>query len=61
MTRTSEELIAAVFSLSASTPYLFGDRRAAFESDARRLLDRVSPVGMFSEQMREIAVDIWSP
>jgi SAM-dependent methyltransferase len=61
VTRTSEELIAAVFSLSSSTPYLFGDRRAAFESDARRLLDRASPAGMFSEQMREIAVDIWRP
>jgi SAM-dependent methyltransferase len=61
VTRTSEELIAAVFSLSSSTPYLFGDHRAAFESDARRLLDRVSPAGLFSEQMREIAVDIWRP
>ena len=61
VTRTSDELIAAVFSLSSSTPYLFGDRRAAFESEARRLLHRVSPIGMFSEQMREIAADVWRP
>ena len=61
VTRTSEELIAAVFSLSSSTPYLFGDHRAAFESEARRLLDRASPAGLFSEQMREIAVDLWRP
>jgi SAM-dependent methyltransferase len=61
VTRTSDELIAAVFSLSSSTPYLFGDRRAAFESEARRLLHSVSPTGMFSEQMREIAADVWRP
>jgi SAM-dependent methyltransferase len=61
MTRTSEEIIAAVFSLSSSTPYLFGDRRTAFESEARRLLQRASPSGMFSEQMPEIGVDIWRP
>jgi hypothetical protein len=48
-----------VFSLSSSTPYLFGDRRAKFESEARRLLREVSPAGMFSQQMREIAVDVW--
>lgn len=45
VTRTSEEIIAAVFSLSSSTPYLFGDRRAAFEAEARRLLHRASPSG----------------
>ena len=59
VTRTNEEVIAAVFSLSSSTPYLFGERRAAFESEARRLLARASPSGVFSEQMREIAVDVW--
>ena len=59
VTRTREELIAAVYSLSSSTPHLFGDGRAAFESEARRLLDRASPAGMFSEQMRAVAVDLW--
>ncbi|HWJ54418.1 MAG TPA: class I SAM-dependent methyltransferase [Propionibacteriaceae bacterium] len=61
VTRTREEVIAAVFSLSSSTPYLFGDRRAAFEFEARQLLDGVSPGGVFSEQMREIAADVWRP
>ena len=61
VTRTRDEVIAAVFSLSSSTPYLFGDRRAAFEAEARRLLDHTSPSGRFSEQMREIAVDVWRP
>jgi SAM-dependent methyltransferase len=61
VTRTADDLIATVFSLSISTPYLFGDNRAAFESEARRLLSRTSPDGVFSEQMREIAADIWRP
>jgi SAM-dependent methyltransferase len=61
VTRTIDELIAAVFSLSSSTPYLFGENRAAFEAEARRLLDHTSPSGRFSEQMREIAVDVWRP
>ncbi len=61
VTRTADDLIATVFSLSSSTPYLFGENRAAFEAEARRLLQRVSPNGVFSEQMREIAADIWRP
>jgi SAM-dependent methyltransferase len=61
VTRTIDELIAAVFSLSSSTPYLFGENRSAFESEARRLLHQASPSGLFSEQMREIAADIWRP
>jgi hypothetical protein len=40
---------------------LFGERRDAFEADLRRLLHGVNPSGIFSEQMREIAVDIWRP
>jgi len=59
VTRTIDEVIAAVYSLSSATPYLFGNRRAVFESEARRLLQRASPAGLFSEQMREIAADIW--
>ena len=59
VTRTREEVIAALFSLSSSTPYQFGDRRAEFEFEARRLLDEASPSGLFSEQMREIGVDVW--
>ena len=61
VTRTIDELIAAVFSLSSSTPYLFGENRAAFEAEARGLLQRASPSGLFSEQLREIAADIWRP
>jgi hypothetical protein len=47
--------------VSSSTPHLFGAHRAAFETELRQLLLSVSPTGMFSEQMREIAIDIWRP
>ena len=57
--RTSDQIVAGVFSLSSSTPHLFGERREAFESDLRRLLHDANPSGIFSEQMREIAADIW--
>ncbi len=59
--RTSDQIVAAIFSLSSSTPYLFGERRDAFEADLRRLLNEASPAGLFSEQMREIAADVWRP
>jgi SAM-dependent methyltransferase len=59
--RTSDQIVAAIFSLSSSTPHLFGERRAAFEADLRRLLHDANPSGIFSEQMREIAADIWRP
>jgi SAM-dependent methyltransferase len=59
--RTSDQIVAGIFSLSSSTPHLFGQRREAFESDLRRLLHDADPSGIFSEQMREIAADIWRP
>jgi SAM-dependent methyltransferase len=59
--RTSDQIVAAMFSLSTSTPHLFGERRAAFEADLRRLLHDANPSGIFSDQMREIAADIWRP
>ncbi|TCO62961.1 class I SAM-dependent methyltransferase [Actinocrispum wychmicini] len=61
VTRLTDEIVAATFSLSSSTPHLFGDRRTEFEADLRRILLDTSPSGLFSEQMREIAVDIWRP
>jgi SAM-dependent methyltransferase len=57
--RTSDQIVAGIFSLASSTPHLFGERRGAFEADLRRLLHDANPTGIFSEQMRDIAVDIW--
>lgn len=59
--RTTEDIVAATFSLSSSAPHLFGDRQAEFENDLRRLLVDAGPDGMFSEHTREITVDVWYP
>jgi SAM-dependent methyltransferase len=61
VTRTVDEVVAAIFSLSGSTPHLFGADRDAFESDLRKLLERTASDGLFGERMREIAIDIWRP
>ena len=58
--RTADQLVATVYSLSSSTPHLFGDRRAAFEAELRQVLHDAAPDGRFAEQTREIAVDLWS-
>ena len=57
--RTSDQIVAAIFSLSSSTPYLFGDRREAFEADLRQLLHETNSSDLFSEHMQEIAAEIW--
>jgi SAM-dependent methyltransferase len=57
--RGEAEIAASVYSLSSSAPHLFGDRLASFDSDLRELLATSSDQGMFSEQMRGIAVDFW--
>lgn len=57
--RTTEEIVASVFSLSGSAPHLFGDRLDAFDAHLRELLDSASADGWFSERMREITLSIW--
>lgn len=57
--RSTEEIVASMFSLSYAAPHLFGEHTQAFERDLRALLERASPDGRFSEEMREIAVDVW--
>ena len=59
VTRSTDELVASVFSLSYAAPHLFGGRIGDFEHDLRTLLAQVSPTGDFSEEMRDIAVDVW--
>lgn len=45
--RDEDSVVANFFSMSTSAPPLFGDRRAAFESDLRALLRAHSPDGRF--------------
>jgi SAM-dependent methyltransferase len=59
VTRTVDEIVAAHLSLSSSTPHLYGDRLDEFLAEARALLLAASPTGEFSEQLREIAADVW--
>jgi SAM-dependent methyltransferase len=57
--RTTEEIVASVYSLSGSAPHLFGDRIDAFETQLRQVLADASDEGRFSEQMPPVALDIW--
>ncbi|KDN18155.1 class I SAM-dependent methyltransferase [Amycolatopsis rifamycinica] len=56
VTRTVDEVVAGVFSLSSSAPHLFGERRAGFEAELRR---RLAPAETFTVRLPEIAVDLW--
>ncbi|GAA1848231.1 class I SAM-dependent methyltransferase [Asanoa iriomotensis] len=57
VTRTAEEIVASVLSMSGSAPHLFGDRLVDFVADLRKLLGD----GPFAERLREIDVVIWTP
>lgn len=61
VTRTADEIVASVFSLSSAAPHLFGDRVEDFERDLRALLHAAGPADVFDERMREIALDFWRP
>ena len=57
--RDADEVVASVFSMSYAAPHLFGDRVGHFEQQLRSMLDQASPTGQFSEEMREVAVELW--
>lgn len=57
--RTVGDVVAAVLSLSSSTPHLFGAELPAFEAEPRELLTKASDGGVFAEQRREIEAVIW--
>ena len=57
--RTADDIVAATFSLSSSTPHLFGADVGRFEADLRALLRGVAPDDAFSERTRPVALDIW--
>ena len=59
VTRTADDIVAATFSLSSSTPHLFGADAGRFEADLRALLRGVAPDDAFSERTRPVALDIW--
>ncbi len=57
--RTVEEVRASIYSLSSSTPHLFGAAFNAFDARLRVLLEQTASDGVFSERLRGITVDIW--
>lgn len=59
--RSVDEIVAAVFSLSSSTPNLFAADLPMFEADLRRLLMRTSDGGLFSERTQKVALVVWRP
>jgi SAM-dependent methyltransferase len=59
--RSIEEVMAATFSLSSSTPHLFGAYLPEFEAKLRALLRAASDDGQFCERVRDIAFDVWRP
>lgn len=60
--RSVDQIVAATFSLSSSTPHLFGDRCAEFESALRALLAAASDDDdLFCERVCDVAFDVWRP
>jgi hypothetical protein len=57
--RTVDQIVAATFSLSSSTPALFGDRRTEFERELRRLLEAEADDRRFDERVRDFAFEVW--
>jgi hypothetical protein len=47
LVRDVDTVVANYFSMSYAAPRLFGDSRAAYETDLRRLLSDYSPSGLF--------------
>lgn len=56
--RSTDQIVAGVYSLSSATPHLFGTRHTAFEAELRALLATASPAGQFSERVRPTVVDL---
>jgi SAM-dependent methyltransferase len=59
--RTTDDLVAWVFSASSTAPHLFGDRLQQFEVDLRALLGDASTSGHFSVPLSETTLRIRRP
>lgn len=57
--RSIDDVVAWVYSLSSSAPHLFGERRAAFEAELRRMLRETAPGGQFADQPSDTEVFVW--
>lgn len=59
LARTTDDLVAWLFSGSDCAPHLFGARLPAFEADLRHLLARASPSGFFTQRVPDTELRIW--
>jgi hypothetical protein len=59
--RSTDDLVAWVFSASSTAPHLFGNRLAQFEADLRAVLDDASPSGHFSVPLSDTVLRIRRP
>ena len=57
--RSSDDVVAGVFSRSSTAPHLFGDRRADYERKVREILARASPAGRFSVRLPDNVLRVW--
>lgn len=55
--RSADDIVAAVYSLSSSTPHVFGDLLPAFDHDLRALLREAGDE--FTERTRPIVLHLW--
>jgi precorrin-6B methylase 2 len=55
--RSTADIVASVYSLSSSTPHLFGGQLSAFDRDLRALLRKAGDE--FTERTRPIVLHIW--
>lgn len=54
--RSVDDIVAQVFSTSASAPHLYGGQLGAFEHDLRAVLIAASDAGWFSERIPDLAL-----
>jgi SAM-dependent methyltransferase len=59
--RDADDIVASVFSNSASAPHLFGADLPAFERELRDLLARLAPDGSFAEIIPDVELRVWRP
>jgi len=59
--RTTDDLVAWVFSASSTAPHLFGDDLGRFEADLRAVLDEASPTRRFSVPLSDTTLRVRRP
>lgn len=59
LTRTVDDVVASVFSMSGTAPHLFGNHLGDFERHLRDVLDAAADGGRFSVQVPDLALVVY--